>query len=786
MFSQTHRRATGLPTHQHDAPGSTSAIDMRVRASSSSSSSSKDDGDSKKRKLRRGLFAVPGPALARNSVPLVAVLLLVLVAFAAGLAASARLFSATPRSLPEPASPMPPQPPAPPQQQGADEWRRKYESLIDAVAKSQLPAPTQELSVADPVPSAKQDEKSPKQEVIDAIENKEKENQMKKLMDQSGDSIEGVKLKESTEKMPVFGGMPEIETVAQLPASSVWCQGDTLATRTCKFRNICYSEKYQWFIVRNNASDLKGVPTPAQILNDVRPGVVEISTIEDHPYTAWSYDQVSQFAPEFQNRRVRYHTDFTILFKRFHANNIMHSLHDDVLPLFHHIREVIGGFMNGFSHFEFDLRNHRIQFVDDYEVTETFRPFQYLTDLPIGRLADLTEDPDLITCFRDATAGVRKLTTWYQYGFSGPQGPIENKFVNGLHVRMVSDFFTSRLGLMTQDYYGEANDLMLNAAKGLVVVKNGDEFGTSKTSGVDFVGPDLIIILSRTRNRLIMNEDKLAEHLEKTFKHQVLLVRNEDHTLEEQIILMRRAKVLVAMHGSIMIMGMFCRKGTVMLELYPYAVPSDNYTPYRTMAQLSGMNLVYRAWENKHPENSVSHPDWPEALGGIAHLSPEEQKTIQDTTTVPSHKCCVDPYWLFRIYQDTTVDIQEISTLLKDALQESARLMQTLANTNPMEAIDILPPAITGPMFNCLGEGRPKDALWIRWAEPWNGAKPDYYIVRSRIDGDESEDPFVLYQANSTELFVKGFKPGTGVIFSVKSVVGGQETSYGDEAICTI
>jgi protein O-mannose beta-1,4-N-acetylglucosaminyltransferase len=41
-------------------------------------------------------------------------------------------------------------------------------------------------------------------------------------------------------------------------------------------------------------------------------------------------------------------------------------------------------------------------------------------------------------------------------------------------------------------------------------------------------------------------------------------------------------------------MGIFMPPGSVLIELYPYAVPSDNYTPYRTMARLPGMDLVYR------------------------------------------------------------------------------------------------------------------------------------------------------------------------------------------------
>jgi hypothetical protein len=42
---------------------------------------------------------------------------------------------------------------------------------------------------------------------------------------------------------------------------------------------------------------------------------------------------------------------------------------------------------------------------------------------------------------------------------------------------------------------------------------------------------------------------------------------------------------------------MFCRRGTVVIEMFPFAVPSEHYTPYKTMSELPGMDLIYRAWE---------------------------------------------------------------------------------------------------------------------------------------------------------------------------------------------
>jgi len=54
--------------------------------------------------------------------------------------------------------------------------------------------------------------------------------------------------------------------------------------------------------------------------------------------------------------------------------------------------------------------------------------------------------------------------------------------------------------------------------------------------------------------------------------------------------------VTVGMHGSILILNMFLPRNALSVELYPYAVPPENYTPYRTMAHLPGMELKYVAW----------------------------------------------------------------------------------------------------------------------------------------------------------------------------------------------
>ena len=40
--------------------------------------------------------------------------------------------------------------------------------------------------------------------------------------------------------------------------------------------------------------------------------------------------------------------------------------------------------------------------------------------------------------------------------------------------------------------------------------------------------------------------------------------------------------------------------------------------------------------------------------------------------------CCSDPYWLYRIYQDTIITVSEIEILLSDAFVEQAEVFERL------------------------------------------------------------------------------------------------------------
>ena len=85
---------------------------------------------------------------------------------------------------------------------------------------------------------------------------------------------------------------------------------------------------------------------------------------------------------------------------------------------------------------------------------------------------------------------------------------------------------------------------------------------------LDFPETNLIAIMARKWNRLILNEKELSEHLTAKFGYKTVFLNNENQSFEYQIKLMRQARIVLAMHGSILVMTMFCRRGTVVLEMY--------------------------------------------------------------------------------------------------------------------------------------------------------------------------------------------------------------------------
>lgn len=211
--------------------------------------------------------------------------------------------------------------------------------------------------------------------------------------------------------------------------------------------------------------------------------------------------------------------------------------------------------------------------------------------------------------FRNAIVGVRKQANWYQYGYTEPQGPIAKKKVSGYWIRKFSNFLYSRL-VVERGMLENGKDLVISSKplSSLDDNPNVDKahfFPAPKIVSSSLPPPPLnpldgptIVLFSRTLNRRITNEAQLIGELNEQFPEwPVTLVRLEETSTTVIARVLKRAKIAIGMHGSILILTIFMQPGSLVIEMFPYAVPSNNYTPFKTMALMDGMQLYYAAWE---------------------------------------------------------------------------------------------------------------------------------------------------------------------------------------------
>lgn len=107
--------------------------------------------------------------------------------------------------------------------------------------------------------------------------------------------------------------------------TSVYCNGDTLDSRRCHARNMCYAHG-ELVAVRGPETVLSGVPP-----DRFNPAVLTLGTVLQHNILHASFVDVP--AEAMMNApRVLLVRRPMLLMSRFMPSNIMHAIHDDVLP----------------------------------------------------------------------------------------------------------------------------------------------------------------------------------------------------------------------------------------------------------------------------------------------------------------------------------------------------------------------------------------------------------------------------------------------------------------------
>nr|XP_054748194.1 protein O-linked-mannose beta-1,4-N-acetylglucosaminyltransferase 2-like [Lytechinus pictus] len=467
--------------------------------------------------------------------------------------------------------------------------------------------------------------------------------------------------------------------------SSGWCQGTTNVDRRCIFHNLCYHSEYNEFVFLHAPHSIsEGIPDDRQ-----QPALADLSSVPDHNTQYFGYVDVPSSAVQSM-KNISYQEGKYLLFNRFNTGNLMHVFHDDLLPVF-------------FTQLQLDLLNMRsgikdatLLINDGQEEGPYFHLYKHISkQMPILTHQLSQNDSSSLTCFEEVQVGLSKLTTWYQYGFDVPQGPLEDIAVTSKEIILFTLFYKSKLNIPSCESQTETE--------------------TENT----------FVILSRRSNRLILNEVEFSLALAQHFDAFVIVASLETHSLSELIGLISCSKGLIGVHGSLLSMSIFLPPGSILVEIFPYAVNPDNYTPYRTLAHLKGMNIIYRSWRNILENNTVTFPDAEPDLGGIAHLESEIRDQILESSEVPPHLCCNDPAWLFRIYQDTIVDINSFVKAVRDALQKSdERDIEEEIRKVPFQPGAVLELSCsTIPLPSGSASSDDDDyevGLLLSWKPPWN------------------------------------------------------------------
>ncbi|XP_043920980.1 protein O-linked-mannose beta-1,4-N-acetylglucosaminyltransferase 2 [Protopterus annectens] len=494
------------------------------------------------------------------------------------------------------------------------------------------------------------------------------------------------------------------------------CTGRMHTDRICRFNSLCYSTEANEFIFfHSNAS----IMLPSLGSRRFQPALLDLSSVEDHNTQYFNFVELPVAALKFMPKPV-FVPDVALITNRFNPDNLMHVFHDDLFPLYYTMQQFPDldaesrlVFMEGWNEgLHFDL----------YKLLSNKQP---LLKQHLGTLGKLL-------CFTKSYVGLSKMTTWYQYGFVQPQGPKANILVSGNEIRQFTRFLLSKLNR------------------------------SSEAIPTD----EYIVIFSRTVNRLILNEAELILALAQEFNMKTVTVSLDDYSFGDIAHLISNASMLVSMHGAQLVTAVFLPPGAMVVELFPYGVNPDHYTPYKTLTALPGMDLHYVAWRNTKEENTFTFPERPWDQGGISHLDKTEQERIMKSQEVPRHLCCRNPEWLFRIYQDTIVDIPSLIDIIKKGIKSKpGRKKQKYTNS-------LYPGKVRDAKCETSVQGADEAKLSVSWQIPWNlkylKVREVKYEVWIQEQGENTYMPYMLSHQNHT--FSENIKPFTTYLVWIRCI----------------
>lgn len=397
--------------------------------------------------------------------------------------------------------------------------------------------------------------------------------------------------------------------------SSVTCVQSFNGGKSCSFANLIYNAEHGFLFILSNLSVIHGLDG----YEDLK--TLSLAPIEDHSAPLMKLTVVK--INESGIAQCRYVSGDVFAIYRFKPDNIMHVIHDDVLPLFVKYREICFGNVSRCSN------TYNLFFVDSNK-GGPYRSWYRALSRAEPLLASKMSFNESI-CFESLMIGVAN-TYFFQYGFKKPQGPISSN----LFKTDVSEF---------RRYF-------------------------LKTFGVRSVERKhkIVTLISRSVNRKITNEEYLFRMFStpaggvpsKVELRKIDMIRNTTFDILQSV---ASSTTLIGMHGAETILSIFLPDCSVFVELFPFGISRNHVSPIASLSDASKTHFKYFSWVNTVENNSIVHPEYPREFGGISSFPLELQLEIQNAKSIPAVECCGNPYYLFRMYQDTTVDgsIAEVS-----------------------------------------------------------------------------------------------------------------------------
>lgn len=394
--------------------------------------------------------------------------------------------------------------------------------------------------------------------------------------------------------------------------SSVWCNYGQSGEKICRFQNLCYSSRFQEFqFILTDESVVSGVQNVSEWMN------IDMSTVLEH--NAFKL-KLSILSDTNKFKRLVYHKLPTFILHRFKPDNIMHVIHDDLIPLYTTMEAISDGTVPFNQKFG-------LAFSDNYSTTALDEWYQNFSAAPLIRLMSTNET----VCFSNAYIGLHRTTVWFRYGFKQVQGPYYN---NNFNSQVIRNFVNFNLEIRRETFH---SDCKMNSKQ----IK--------------------IIVLSRSQTRRILNMEFLVKAIKKACtkiypnnKFDIVQIDISIHSINFILCQIRQAKLIVGMHGAAMILSIFLPSLSGIVELFPFGINPENVSFLKSLLeQHQQYPLYYEPWINIERENSVAGMNTNPLLGGISHLPQHEQNTIKGLTQVPAVKCCHDPTYLYYMYHDT-------------------------------------------------------------------------------------------------------------------------------------